>query len=285
MSYTQLTPAQKWEQLTFADDFIFYKVLEKNLDFTQELLELLLDIKIDHIELSTAQKDCKVDYFSKGARFDVYVKDGTGRCFDIELQTSHFSDLAKRARYYQGVMDIDTLNAGDDYKNLKESYVVFLCLGDSIGNGLPVYTFRYRADEDTNMLLNDGTVNIFFNAKLYDKMKSQKMRSFFEFLCSQKADSAFTDRLAVLVERIKSTPQERKDYMMFEEIVQKRLEKNLEEIGEKRHEEGIEEGEQRKAIETAKNMFELNLTPEQIAECTGLPLEQVLELQKAVVTR
>ncbi len=70
-----LTPAQMWEQLTFADDFIFYKVLEKNLDFTQELLELLLDIKIDHIEQPIPQKDCKSNYFSKGARFDVYVKD------------------------------------------------------------------------------------------------------------------------------------------------------------------------------------------------------------------
>ncbi len=263
-----LTPAQMWEQLTFADDFIFYKVLEKNLDFTQELLELLLDIKIDHIEQPIPQKDCKSNYFSKGARFDVYVKDGTGRCFDIEIQTAHFLDLAKRARYYQSVMDVDNLQSGDDYKSLKDNYVIFLCLGDTIGNGLPVYTFRYRADEDNSILMNDGTVNIFFNARNYDKMKPQKMRSFFEYLCQQKTNSDFTDRLAAMVERIKISPQERKAYMMFEEIVQKR------------QEEGRIEG----LIETAKNLFDLNLTPEQIAKATSLPLEQVLQLQKGVMS-
>ncbi len=73
---------------------------------------------------------------SKGARFDVYVKDGSGRCFDIEIQTSHLIDLAKRARYYQGVMDVDNLMAGEDYKDLKDSYVIFLCLGAPFAQGL-----------------------------------------------------------------------------------------------------------------------------------------------------
>ncbi len=96
----RMSLAEKWERLTFADDFIFCRVLEKNLDITKEILELLLEIQIDKVELSSAQKDCKTDYLSKGERFDVYVKDGRGRCFDIEIQTSHLTDLAKRARYY-----------------------------------------------------------------------------------------------------------------------------------------------------------------------------------------
>ena len=120
--------------------------------------------------------------------------------------------------------------------------------------------------------MNDGTVNIFFNARNYDKVKSSKMRSFFEYLCQQKTNSDFTDRLAAMVERIKTSPQERKAYMMFEEIVQKR------------REEAIEEGRIEGLIETAKNLFELNLTPEQIAKATSLPLEQVLQLQKEVMS-
>ena len=161
-------------------------------------------------------------------------------------------------------MDVDNLLAGDGYQKLKDSYVIFLCLGDSIGNGLPVYTFRYRADEDHSVLMNDGTVNIFFNAKKYDKMKSPKLRSFFEYLCKEKPDSPFTDRLAQLVERIKTSPQERKAYMMFSEIVQKEASEGIEQV----------------RIETAKNLLNMNLTSEQIASATGLPLKQVLDLQK-----
>lgn len=44
---------------------------------------------------------------------------------------------------------------------------------------------------------------------------------------------------------------------------------------------GIEEGMQRKAVEAARNLLAMNvLTPEQIAQAEGLPLEQVLALQK-----
>ena len=165
---------------------------------------------IDRVELSSAQKDCKTDYLSKGARFDVYVKDGTGRCFDIEIQTSHLKDLPKRARYYQGVMDVDNLMAGDDYKNLKDSYVIFLCMGDPFGLGLPVYTIRNRIDEVPSELIDDGRLSVFYNAKLYAKMKSQKLQAFFGYLSRQKSDSDLTDRLIELVERLKISPQERK---------------------------------------------------------------------------
>ena len=41
---------------------------------------MLLGIKIDRIEQPLAEHALKTDYNSKGIRFDVYVKDGTGRC-------------------------------------------------------------------------------------------------------------------------------------------------------------------------------------------------------------
>lgn len=46
-------------------------------------------------------------------------------------------------------------------------------------------------------------------------------------------------------------------------------------------EEGREMGAQQKAIENAINFIKMDLgTPEQIAQGTGLPLEQVLQLQE-----
>ena len=32
------------------------------------------------------------------------------------------------ARYYQGIIDVQELNWGADYKNLKDSYVIFICI-------------------------------------------------------------------------------------------------------------------------------------------------------------
>ena len=213
----QLTPLEKWERLTFADNFIFCKVLNDNVDICKELLELLLEIKIEKIELPSAEYSLKTDFHSRGVRFDVYVKDGGGRSFDIEIQTAHATSLAKRARYYQGLMDVDSVHTGMDYSKLKESYVIFLCMGDAFGKKLPRYTFRYICEEDGGLQMNDGTVNIFFNARMYDKMETEGLRSFFRFLCGMKPTSDFTDRLSALVERTKLSAQWRHSYMTWEQ--------------------------------------------------------------------
>ncbi len=48
---TNLTPAEKWENATIANNFIFYKVMHNNPDICKRLLEILLEIEIDHIEM------------------------------------------------------------------------------------------------------------------------------------------------------------------------------------------------------------------------------------------
>ena len=105
-------------------------------------------------------------------------------------------------------------------------------------------------------------------------MKSQKLQAFFSYLSRQKSDSDLTDRLAELVDRLKLSPQERKDYMTLSEMIQENREEGWAE--------GRTEGREEKALETAKKMFNLKLSPQQIAECTDLPLDQVLALQKEV---
>ena len=269
------TPLEKWNSLTLANNFIFCKVLEENPDVCKELLEMLLDIKIDRIEQPKSEQTFKTDFDSRGIRLDVYVKDGTGRCFDIEIQTSNYMRLEKRARYYQGLMDVDSIQFGQEYSALKDSYVIFLCLGDAFGHRLPVYTFRYRAEEDKNILMNDGTVNIFFNATMYDKMQSENLRSFFRYLCGKNSDDNFTDRLSALVERVKMNAQWRHRYMTIEQEIKLQVEARTKERLNEKLNEKLDESK----LEIAKNLLKINISPEQIAMATGLSLEQVTSLK------
>ena len=305
------TPLEKWNSLTLANNFIFCKVLEENPDVCKELLEMLLDIKIDRIEQPKSEQTFKTDFDSRGIRLDVYVKDGTGRCFDIEIQTSNYMRLEKRARYYQGLMDVDSIQSGQEYSALKDSYVIFLCLGDAFGHRLPVYTFRYRAEEDKNILMNDGTVNIFFNATMYDKMQSENLRSFFKYLCGKNSDDNFTDRLSALVERVKMNAQWRHRYMTIEQEIKLQVEartnerakelakdiaKNMaqdiakdmaqdmakdmaKDMAQDIAKDMAQDIANEKTLETAKNLLKINISPEQIAMATGLSLEQVTSLK------
>ena len=47
-------------------------------------------------------------------------------------------------------------------------------------------------------------------------------------------------------------------------------------------EQGLERGAYQKALETAKNLLSMGLSPEQVAQGTNLPLETVLALSKNI---
>lgn len=293
----ELTPAEKWEQATLADNFIFCKVMTANPDLCKELLELLLNIKIERIEIPVAERNFKVDYDSKGIRFDVYVKDGTGRCFDIEIQTTNRTSLAKRARYYQGLMDVDSLVSGADYSELNESYVIFLCMEDAFGNGLPVYDFHQVCKQDSDILFNDGTHKVFFNASKYDKMPTESLREFFKFLNGLNAASDFTDQLEQKVRYAKANAQWRHKFMTWEQEMRIQVKEKSEQLAKEMAKDLAKEMVEdrvnamradiekeakdmatEKVEETAKKFLAEKIAPEVVARCTGLSLEQVKKL-------
>ena len=105
-----------WEELTIQDNFLFQKVMQ-NKRICKHLIERILDIKIQEITFPDAEKSIDIRYDSKGIRLDVYVKDETGRVFDIEMQCTNGVDdeLAKRTRYYQGMIDMEILEKGELY--------------------------------------------------------------------------------------------------------------------------------------------------------------------------
>ena len=81
-----------------------------------------------------------IDFDSKGVRLDVYAKDADGlKVYNIELQASDTKELPERSRYYQGVVDVDLLKSGQRYKDLKTSFIIFICVDDIFKNGLPKY--------------------------------------------------------------------------------------------------------------------------------------------------
>ena len=186
---------KEWEEASLSNNFIFCKVMSENLDICKEFLEMLLNIQIESISLAQPEKTLDVDFFAKGIRLDVFVKDETDRSYDIEMQVIGKKHLPLRARYYQSVLDISSLHAGEDYECLAESYVIFLCLEDIFHKGLPIYTFKSVCTEDRELFLNDKTTKVFCNALKYDK-------------CLQKSSGLFSNS-CLKTSRTKPTFQKR----------------------------------------------------------------------------
>ena len=157
-------------------------------------------MKIGKIEYPSLQKSISPFYESKGIRLDVYTADES-HVFDIEIQTSIPPDLGKRTRYYQSMMDCDNLLKGQNYNDLKESYVIFICLSDPFKLGLPVYTFRNICEENPSAELNDKSYKVFYNASAYEKETDK------ELFCTFTVYQRKTDGFPVLKTIYASLPQ------------------------------------------------------------------------------
>ena len=269
---TKITPEQKWKSATIANNFIFYKIMRHNPDVCTELLETLLEMEIDHIEMR-GEETIETDFGSKGIRLDVYAKHNN-QAFNLEMQAADTRELPERSRYYQGCIDVDCLQSGQKYKELKDSYVIFICISDLFQKGLPRYSFENLCLEDNSIKLYDRAYKYFFIASNCDKILNEKQKAFMELVFGRKPSDKFTERLAQLTEEAKHNTEWKRQYMEWERQRTYDYENGKEA--------GISEGAQKKAEETATNMLIKHYPLDDIAEITGLSMEQVLELQKKV---
>ena len=263
---TTQTLNEKWDHATLANNFIFYKVMRHHPQACKQLLELLLGIKISQIEI-TNEETIEVDYDSKGIRLDVYVKDTTN-LYDIELQIVNTKELPERARYYQGLMDLDTLKSGEKYKKLKNSHIIFICMDDIFNHNMPIYTFENLCLENNKIKLNDRSFKHFFIAPICAKLVDNKdIRDFFNFLISNKASNKFTSELHNYVADAKHNMQWRIQYMTYE----------------RQRAYDLEEGMNRQAIEDARSFYENGASIELIAKSLKMTEEEIKEIVKDVV--
>ena len=124
---------------------------------------MILSGKIGKIDCLSSQNAIITGAEAKSIRLDILAKDENGKTYDIEMQAVNEHNIPKRMRYYQAALDILFLDKGEHYCNLNDSYIIFLCLFDSIGKNKPVYTFESMCLEDRQTLLNDGTKKIIIN--------------------------------------------------------------------------------------------------------------------------
>ncbi len=127
-------------------------------------------------------------YTRKGVRLDVFVAD-SDKVYDVECQSYKVEDIGKRTRYYQSMIDIDSLLKGAVYSELKESYVIFICTNDPFESGLPVYTVERKCREDAGVELKDETHHLIFNAAAYEHANDPELRDFLSFVRNNTAES------------------------------------------------------------------------------------------------
>ena len=275
-----------WDALTFTNNYVFQEVL-KNKKLCKYLIEQILHIHVKDIEYLIAERNVNSPRISsKSIRLDVYVENQEGTVLDIEMQVTGegstvyankdeaavIKSLPLRTRYYQSLISMDMLRRGMKYRELRKSYVIFICTFDPFGKGLPVYHFTYRCKEDNNLEMGDLTENIYLNARAADKAEDKALTDFLSYVRDGKAGSDFTRAIDAETKRVRNDEKWRDRYVTWEmdlSIMQEDAENRGKQAG-------IALGVKEKALATAKALKKQGkLTDSEISEVTDVPLQVV----------
>ena len=275
--------SKPWKELTIADNFIFCKVMQ-NERLCRGVLETLLGIKVSRIDYLQTENPIENFYDSRGIRLDVYVKD-SGRIFNIEIQTGNYDDLMLRARYYLSSSDVATTKRRTKFKDIRETYILFICKDDPFGEGIPRYTKLTKFLETDRISYDDKSHNVFYNCSAWEKEKDSEVREVLKFIYGLKPDSGIALEMDEAASLAKQKSDLEDEYMYFSDILEDEKEEARAEghaLGHSEgHAEGLEAGRRQQKIESAKNLLRSNMMkPDQIAQILDMSLEEVVQVSK-----
>ena len=189
------------QELTMMSDLLARNVL-KDPACAAYVLQVILEDSSLQVESLTVQKDYK-NLYGRSAVLDCVVKDGAGRLYDVEIQQDNEGAQPVRARYYSALLDMNTLNPGDQFDRLPETYVIFITQGDIPGSGLPIYHIS-RTIEETGMAFGDRSHIIYVNASLQEDTELGHLMH--DFHCRKAADM-YSPVLAGKLRELKESPE------------------------------------------------------------------------------
>ena len=228
---------------------IFMRNVFKKRECLEYVLQVIMEKQDLHVIDQIIQKDYK-NLQGRSAVMDCVARDSTGKQFDVEIQQDNEGASPKRARYHSGLMDMNTLNPGQDFEELPESYVIFITRDDILGYGLPIYHID-RQIKELNEAFQDEAHIIYVNSR---KQNDTELGRLMHDLHCKKADEMHSPILAKRVYELKET--------------QKGVELMCHEM-EKIYSEGMESGEKRGELkakkETALSMAEEGMNIQKIA--------------------
>ena len=213
------------------------------------ILQVIMNSPGLQIAEPVIQKDFK-NLQGRSAILDCVVQDKDGCQYNLEIQKENEGATPKRARYHSGLLDMNTLKAGEAYDKLQESYVIFITRGDPLGDKLPIYHIS-RNIEETNKKFADETHIIYVNSS---KQDDTELGHLMHDLYCKNADDMYSKVLADRVRELKETQRGAESMC-----------KELEELIKL----GVADGKTETQKEVAIALDQRGMHPDEIAEITG----------------
>ena len=242
------------------DDTFMRGLFKENLPLAQLVLRIITgkpDLTLTKCE---TQADLKRVTGARSICLDAYATDSTGKKYDLEVQRSDNGADPHRARYHSSVMDVENLDEKQDYRELPDTYVIFITEKDYYKAGKPVYIIQ-----NMNMTLSqpfdDGAHILYVNGEYRDD--SDIGRLMHDFNCTNASDMNF----AHLAERTRYLKETSKGVSEMCKV--------MEELRDESYAEGLEDGKLEQARVMALKLWMKGETIEEIADLVGFSASPV----------
>lgn len=252
---------QRLRDLRPIDDDFMRCLFKNNIPLAEFVLRIITDKPDLVITGCETQKDMKRLAGARSICLDAYGTDSAGKKYDLEIQRQEKGADPHRARYHSSVMDVENLHSGQEFKELPDTYIIFIIEKDFYGKGEPVYPIE-RINLATGKSFEDGEHILYVNGEYRGESDLGKLMH--DFNCTRADDMNF-ELMADRTRYLKENPKGVNEMCRI-----------MEDMRNESLKEGIKEG----AINTAKRMLaDGMLTLEKIAEYAGLPLDEVKKLK------
>lgn len=247
---------QRIQEFRPIDDEFMRCLFKDNIPLVQLVLRIITgknDLEI--VECQT-QKDMKRLAGARSICLDAYGTDSASKKYDLEIQRASKGARPHRARYHSSVMDVENLDAGQEFEELPDTYTIFITERDFFGRNEAVYPIE-RINTVTGTPFHDGEHIVYVNGEYRGDSAIGKLM--YDFNCT-KADDMHYSLLAERTRYLKENPEGVSEVSAIME-------------------EMCTEAEYLKAVEIAKRMIAGGKnTLEEVSEYTGLTLDEVQEL-------
>ena len=272
------------QDLTIKDNFMFGAVMMDE-EICRELLEFVLGFRIAKVTVSIgvqgtvlspctsmlSKEKCFVYHPEyKGVRLDILAADEKNTHYNVEMQVFRKRKPGKRSRYYHSQIDMELLRSGQDYEELPDSYVIFICDFDPFYRKKYRYTFDMTCREDGDVALEDGSHTVFLSTcgENEDEVPAELVK-FLKYVkaglkeSSEDFQDSFVKRVQIAVRNVKASREMEEQYMLLEELIKEEREQALAEGRELGLTEGISQGQISSILELLSYLGEV---PEEIKE-------------------
>lgn len=253
---------QRLRGLRPIDDDFMRCLFKDNIPLAQLVLRIITGKPDLVITQCQTQKDMKRLAGARSICLDAYGADTAGKKYDLEIQRADKGAEPHRARYHASVMDIENLDAGQEFSELPDTYTIFITEMDFYGMGEPIYPIE-RVNLLTGKPFEDGEHILYVNGEYRGDSDIGKLMH--DFNCANAKDMHF-ELLAERTRYLKENPKGVGEMC-----------KVIEDMRREEREEGRMEGMRTAVLRMlAAGKYALG----EIADISGLSIDEVRKLRE-----